>query len=151
MDKTFYSANDIAELLGCSAENIRRLAKRGDIPHERVGTTYIFAIDAVEIARSLVTTTKQRRHPYPLLVGANTDDYLSIREVATLLGLTERQVWRLIKETALAGWRWKNVVLVEKSQAEALQKARGTSGRPVRSTGARVGVVHVDNSGAAEK
>ncbi len=135
MSKRFYSADDAALLLGCSAENLRRLVRKGDIPAERVGRTYVFDDEAVEIARGLVTTTRQRRHHYPELQGANTDDYLSVREVATLLALTERQVWRLIKETALQGWRWKNVVLVEKRQAEALCAERAGTGRLARSTG----------------
>lgn len=139
MSKRFWSADEACLLLGCSAENLRRLVRRGEVPAERAGRTYVFDATAIEIARSLVTGKRRRRENYVQLVDFDPVLYLDPRETAVLLALTERQVWRLITDGHLQGHRWKGLVLVERSQAVALQEARIARQRVVAARGRRPG------------
>lgn len=51
MEQTFLNVNELAEVLRCHPETIRKYAREGRIPSGRIGRTYRFPIEVVELIK----------------------------------------------------------------------------------------------------
>ena len=60
-----------------------------------------------------------------------TPDYLSVRDAANILGVSERSVYGYIEEKKLPGFKATNLIVV--SRQDLLKFKRGTTGRPRKS------------------
>ena len=47
-EKPFYTVRDLAQMLGCKEENVRKLARKGILPGRKMGRRIIFLKDELE-------------------------------------------------------------------------------------------------------
>ena len=48
--KPFYTVKDLAQMLGCGEENVRKLARKGYLPARKLGRKIVFLRDELETA-----------------------------------------------------------------------------------------------------
>ncbi len=62
-DKLFYTVKDLADMLGCGEENVRKLARKGYLPARKLGKKMVFLKDELE------TALKELPHVNPYAFG----------------------------------------------------------------------------------
>lgn len=65
MDTPLLTAAGLAELLGCDPSHVRRMARKGQLTHYRVGTSYRFDRDVAEAEMLVAKRTQSVPAPKP--------------------------------------------------------------------------------------
>ena len=82
--KTALNVHEAAKFLGCHAQTVRRLARKGEIPAYKVGQNWRFRIDALQ--RWVDTHHERTRKPHILVVEDERLVRITIRELLNHAG-----------------------------------------------------------------
>jgi excisionase family DNA binding protein len=72
-DKTFYTVDQAAKLLGLHTETVRRMIRRGEIAFVKTGSRYRISSDAIAETKNDLIEAPPRHDPSPLAIFATRE------------------------------------------------------------------------------
>jgi len=120
-----YTAEETAELLKIHKRTVLNEINRGNLKAKMIGNKYRITGQAINEYMEQPDPDKEQQEEVKEPEPAKKEDYLTVKEVASMFDVTKRAVHYWIESGKIEAKKGKNKYLINKTEVEKFKKSKG--------------------------